>query len=103
MKKIRLEEQGTIIASHNEISRLFSEHGIFGVIILFLLIITPIAYRTNRKGNMLFYSFLIFWFATINHSAMRIAAPGFIYGLALLHVTNEKNSIYRKLPKQRTY
>jgi hypothetical protein len=97
MKKIRLEEQGEIIASHNEISRLFSEHGIFGVIILLLLIITPIAYRTQHKGNLLFYSFLIFWFATINHSAMRIAAPGFVYGLALLNVSHEKKRpIHRK-------
>jgi hypothetical protein len=28
-------------------------------------------------------SFLIFWFLTINHSAMRIAFPGFIYGLSV--------------------
>ncbi|WP_299781919.1 O-antigen ligase [uncultured Formosa sp.] len=90
MKQVRLEEEGKIIASHNEVSRLFSEHGIFGILILILLIITPLAYRSKQKGNMLFYSFLIFWFATINHSAMRIAAPGFIYGLSLLHITHEK-------------
>ncbi|NRR92021.1 O-antigen ligase family protein [Winogradskyella undariae] len=90
MKQVRLEEEGKIIASHNEVSRLFSEHGIFGLIILLLLIFTPLAYRNQHKGNLLFYSFLIFWFATINHSAMRIAAPGFIYGLALLHITHEK-------------
>ncbi|WP_179005969.1 O-antigen ligase family protein [Winogradskyella forsetii] len=97
MKQVRLEEEGKIIASHNEVSRLFSEHGIFGVIILILLIFTPLVYRSKHKGNLLFYSFLIFWFATINHSAMRIAAPGFIYGLALLNVTHEKKRlIYRK-------
>ncbi|WP_179376457.1 O-antigen ligase family protein [Winogradskyella wichelsiae] len=90
MKQVRLEEEGQIIASHNEVSRLFSEHGIFGVIILLLLIFTPLLYRLKHKGNLLFYAFLIFWFATINHSAMRIAAPGFIYGLALLHITHEK-------------
>ncbi|WP_159023067.1 O-antigen ligase family protein [Formosa sp. L2A11] len=90
MKQVRLEEEGQIIASHNEVSRLFSEHGIFGIIILLLLIFTPLAYRLKQKGNILFYSFLIFWFATINHSAMRIAAPGFIYGLSLLHITHEK-------------
>lgn len=90
MKQVRLEEEGKIIASHNEISRLFSEHGIFGVMILVLLIVTPLAFRTRHKGNLLFYSFLIFWFATINHSAMRIAAPGFIYGLSLLNIVNEK-------------
>ncbi|PNW26200.1 hypothetical protein BKP44_17775 [Formosa algae] len=97
MKQVRLEEEGKIIASHNEVSRLFSEHGIFGIIILLLLIITPLGYRNQHKGNMLFYSFLIFWFATINHSAMRIAAPGFIYGLSLLHITHEKK---RTLPRK---
>lgn len=97
MKQIRLEEEGEIIASHNEVSRLFSEHGMFGVIILLLLIFTPLVFRSRYKGNLLFYSFLIFWFATINHSAMRIAAPGFIYGLALLHVINEKKRpLHRK-------
>ncbi|MBF8150995.1 O-antigen ligase family protein [Winogradskyella sp. F6397] len=96
MKQVRLEEEGKIIASHNEVSRLFSEHGILGIIILIILIVTPLAYRNQHKGNLLFYSFLIFWFATINHSAMRIAAPGFIYGLALLHVTYEKKRTIRR-------
>jgi hypothetical protein len=32
-------------------------------------------------------SFLIFWFLTINHSAMRIAFPGFIYGLSVAVIT----------------
>ena len=40
--------------------------------------------------NDFFYAFLIFWFATINHSAMRIAAPAFFYGLALLYVVKPK-------------
>ncbi len=98
MKQVRLEEEGKIVASHNEVSRLLSEHGILGLIILLLLIIKPLAYRTQQQGNILFYSFLAFWFATINHSAMRIAAPGFIYGLALLRIVYEKkNPIHRKL------
>jgi hypothetical protein len=96
MKQVRLEEEGKTIASHNEVSRLFSEHGIFGVIILVLLIVTPLVYRTKHRGNLLFYSFLIFWFATINHSAMRVAAPAFIYGLALLNIQNEKRPLHRK-------
>ncbi|WP_458627273.1 O-antigen ligase family protein [Winogradskyella sp. PC D3.3] len=100
MKQVRFEEEGKTIASHNEVSRLFSEHGIFGIIILLLLIITPLVYRAQHKGNLLFYSFLIFWFATINHSAMRIAAPGFIYALALLNVKHEKRPVHRKRLKE---
>jgi hypothetical protein len=32
------------------------------------------------------FPFLLFWFLTINHAAMRIAAPAFIYALSLLKV-----------------
>ena len=49
-----------------------------------------------NKKNYFFYAFLAFWFATINHSGMRIAAPSFLYALALLNVTYEKNPIHRK-------
>ncbi|MEZ4975551.1 MAG: O-antigen ligase family protein [Flavobacteriaceae bacterium] len=100
MKQERLEELGTIVASHNEISRLFSEHGILGVIIFVILIFKPLIYRSQNRNNMFFYAFLVFWFATINHSAMRIAAPGLIYAMALLNVTNEKKRpIHRELPE----
>jgi hypothetical protein len=100
MKKVRLEKEGTIIASHNEISRLLSEHGFIGIFIMCILLIKPFYMLTRSNKNLFFYAFLVFWFATINHSAMRLAAPGFIYALALLHVTNDKNSIHRKLSKQ---
>jgi hypothetical protein len=96
MKQYRLEEQGKIIASHNEISRLLSEHGMLGIIILLLLIFTPLVYRSRNKRNILFYAFLAFWFATINHSAMRIAAPGFVYALALLNITYDQRPVHRK-------
>jgi len=88
--------QGRRIVSHNELSRVLSEHGILGIFILLILLIKPLTYRTNNKGNYFFYAFMAFWFATINHSAMRIAAPGFIYALALLNVIHEKRIIHRK-------
>ncbi|TDY11792.1 O-antigen ligase-like membrane protein [Meridianimaribacter flavus] len=101
MKQERLKEDGQVVASHNEISRLLSEHGIFGVFILLLLIFRPLVFRSQHKGNVLFYAFLAFWFATINHSAMRIAAPGFIYALALLHITHEKRPVHRQQLKRK--
>lgn len=96
MKNERFEERGTIIASHNEISRLLSEHGMLGVIILCILLFKPLSLKIPSNKNIFFYAFLAFWFATINHSAMRLAAPGFIYALALLHVSYEKNPLRRK-------
>lgn len=90
VKYYRAQRDGVIAASHNETSRLLSEHGFVGVLSLLLLIIAPLLYRLNHKGNLYFYAFLFFWLATINHSAMRIAAPSFFYGLALLYVVPAK-------------
>lgn len=98
IKEYRKEQLGISAASHNEISRLLSEHGIAGILALSILLIYPLIYRVKNKRNYLFYSVLGFWFLTINHSSMRIAAPAFIYALCLLNVVNEKKkpSIHRK-------
>lgn len=86
VKYYRAEKDGIVAASHNESSRLLSEHGAIGILSLLVLIFTPLVYRLSNRRNVYFYAFLIFWFATINHSAMRIAAPAFFYGLVLLNV-----------------
>ncbi|MGB5982888.1 MAG: O-antigen ligase family protein [Nonlabens sp.] len=83
-KYYRLRKAGIGGASHNELTRTLSEHGSIGVLSIAMLVFIPLFYRLGDRSNIFFYSFLIFWFATINHSAMRIAAPSFIYGLALL-------------------
>lgn len=85
-KEERLEKTGNQAASHNEITRLLAEHGIFGFFTILLFILIPLfTYFTNRS-NIFALSFLLFWFLTINHAAMRIAAPAFIYALTLLNV-----------------
>jgi len=95
-REYRIELTGKVTATHNEVSRLLSEHGIFGLLALFILIFTPLIFRINNKSNVYLYSFLIFWFLTINHSSMRIAAPAFIYGLALISIINaKKNRLHR--------
>ncbi|OZV67589.1 hypothetical protein CA834_11610 [Winogradskyella aurantia] len=96
MKEIRLERLGKVVATHNELSRLLSEHGLLGIIILLILLFKPLDVRSSNNHNFFFYAFLAFWFATINHSAMRIAAPGFVYALALLNVNYEKRPLHRK-------
>ncbi len=97
-KNIRVENNGEHLPTHNEVGRLLGEHGMFGVIILLILIIKPLAYRSTNRKSYFFYAFLFFWFATINHSAMRIAAPSLFYALALLNITNvkKKSIIHRK-------
>lgn len=95
-KGYRFEKTGVEAASHNEMSRILSEHGVFGLIAFSILFITPLVFRTRNKSNIFFYSFFLFWFLTINHSSMRIAAPAFIYGLSLLNIIYEKPIIHRK-------
>lgn len=85
-KDIRVEQGLGHLPSHNEVGRLLSEHGLLGVVALVILIVTPLAYRTRNKRNFLFYVGIFFWFATINHSGMRIAAPAYLYALGLLNV-----------------
>ena len=90
-------------ASHNEITRMLSEHGLFGLIGLVILFVTPFFGYINNRQHFYFLSFYFFWLLTINHAAMRTAAPAFVYALALLTITNIKtnssvkgeNSIYR--------
>ena len=93
----KYKRQGAIgnvtAASHNEVGRLIEEHGIIGFIILLLLLLLPLAnfWYGNNYQRAFISAFYIFWFLTINHSAMRIAFPGFIYGLSLLNITHEKD------------
>lgn len=82
----RLEHLGYSVVSHNEITRMLAEHGILGVIGLFILIGMPLVYFVDNKYNLFFLSFLLFWLFTINHSSMRVAAPSLIYSLSLLKV-----------------
>jgi len=77
------------VNSHNELTRMLGEHGIFGAIGLFILFIVPLRYYFSTKGanfNIYAIPFVIFWLLTLNHAAMRLAAPAFIYALSLLNV-----------------
>ncbi len=91
-KEYREQMTGIVAASHNEITRLLAEHGTFGIVALLILLLTPlITYFTNRE-HVFLIPFFIFWLLTINHAAMRLAAPGFIYALTLLKVNFKDES-----------
>ena len=81
----------TTAAAHNEISRLLEEQGILGFIALLILLFKPLVniYFGTMYQRSFLISFYIFWFLTINHSAMRLAFPGFIYGLSLIKITTD--------------
>jgi len=85
-KSKRVEELGAEVASHNEITRLLAEHGLFGGIAFLIIFTVPFFLYLHNKQHLYFLSFFIFWLLTINHAAMRTAAPAFVYALCLLSV-----------------
>ena len=85
-KQYREELIGVRAASHNEVSRMLAEHGLFGIVGLLILFFRPLMLYFDKKENIFLLSFFVFWLLTINHAAMRLAAPAFIYSLSLLKV-----------------
>jgi hypothetical protein len=96
-KEYREELIGISAASHNEMTRMLAEHGLFGIVNLLILLITPFVFYLDNRQHVFLLSFFVFWFLTINHASMRIAAPAFIYSLTLLQVVLvEKPALTRK-------
>jgi hypothetical protein len=84
--EIREDETGVRVLSHDEITRMLAEHGALGIIALLILFFTPLVLYLDNKFNMFLMCFVLFWLLTINHAAMRTAAPAFVYSLSLLNV-----------------
>ena len=84
--EIREDETGVKVLSHDEITRMLAEHGTLGILGLLILFFTPLVLYLENKFNMFLLCFVAFWFLTINHAAMRTAAPAFVYSLSLLHI-----------------
>lgn len=77
---------GRAAHSHSEYTRLLAEHGAFGILALLILIVAPLIQifklpRAHRPLPMAIFVFVLF---TLSHSAMRLAIPGFFYGLCLI-------------------
>ena len=94
VKFYRAEKLNKMAATHNEMSRLIGEHGLIGIFALLILLITPIVHILKQPylARAFLSAFFIFWFLTINHSAMRIAFPAFIYGLSVCVITSKNES-----------
>ncbi|CAN1538454.1 O-antigen ligase-related [Flavobacteriaceae bacterium] len=96
-KEYREEETGIVAASHNEITRMLAEHGSLGILGLLILFLTPLILYFQNRENIFALCFLVFWLLTINHAAMRMAAPAFIYALSLLKINNvQKPALHRE-------
>lgn len=89
---------GSRVAAHNEFSRLLAEHGILGAMALIILIGLPVQRFFQSRNN--FYKAIIlmgigFSFVFMMHSATRIAAPGFLYGLAFVSLVSKQALMQR--------
>lgn len=93
----REEIIGERVSTHNEMTRMLADHGSFGVVSLLILLLTPLLLSFNNRLHLFLLVFYIFWLLTINHAAMRIAAPAFIYALSLLKVYRiEEPAVHRE-------
>lgn len=86
----RYQRTGELVVSHNEITRMIAEHGSLGILGLIILFMTPLILYLDNKYNIYLLCFLVFWLLTINHAAMRLAAPAFMYSLSLLKVVPDE-------------
>jgi hypothetical protein len=84
--ELREEETQVLVQSHDEITRMLAEHGSLGILGLLILFFTPLFLYLENKFNMYLLCCVLFWLLTINHAAMRTAAPAFVYSLSLLNV-----------------
>jgi hypothetical protein len=69
---------------------MIAEHGSLGILGLIILFLTPLILYIDNKYNIYLLCFLAFWLVTINHAAMRLAAPAFMYSLSLLKVNSNE-------------
>jgi len=88
-KLVRLDYgYSTRAGAHTEFSRLLAEHGMFGVLALLILILISFAFyveQFNNKEIVVFFVLFTLALLTMAHSAMRLALPGFIFGLGYIN------------------
>lgn len=95
--EIRSEHVGARILSHNELTRMLAEHGGLGILALVIIFFTPLFLYLDNRMHLYLLCFLCFWLLTINHAAMRLAAPSFIYALTVLKIcSDEKPAVHRE-------
>jgi uncharacterized membrane protein len=83
-KFYRLKKGMKLAASHNEIGRMVSEHGSFGLFALLLLLIMNLKRVVEGRGVVWIWclAWSVFFMLTLTHAAMRMAIPGFAFGLS---------------------
>jgi O-Antigen ligase len=99
-EETRKGTSGKEMHSHDEITRMLAEHGTLGLMGILILILTPAWLFFCQKKNIFLATFFVFWFLTINHSGIRVAAPAFLYALMLLQVDLSSGSFFSQKPER---
>ena len=81
---------------HTEFSRLISEHGMLGLISLFILIYFPIlSFIKSKEFHKKLFLIMFSSFSIICsfHAAMRISMMGFVYGIAFINLVKKRDDL----------
>lgn len=95
-KEARLEFGPRYAASHTELTRLLSEHGLFGLGALIILLVIPVQRFLSYKAyyrKLLVVVFVSFSIISSLHAAMRLCVMGFVYGLAFINLMPDKEDV----------
>jgi O-antigen ligase len=87
------------IPAHTEFSRMLSEHGLFGLVSLLLLISMAIGNVKNSRDiqqRALIIGLLIWSLLYMLNNAMRLLAPAFIFGVTFARVVSEDPQYIRR-------
>ncbi|MBZ0115117.1 MAG: O-antigen ligase family protein [Thermoanaerobaculia bacterium] len=91
-------------SAHTEYSRLLSEHGSFGLAALVLMVLmslTAIAKCRSDFERACTIAFLLWAGLFMGHSAMRLAAPAFMFALAATRLDPQSVRLWRPAPLSR--
>ena len=95
-KQARLELGPRYAASHTELTRLLSEHGLLGLGALIILLTIPVQRFFSFKAyyrKLMVVTFVSFSIIASLHAAMRLCVMGFVYGLAFINLMPDKEEI----------
>jgi hypothetical protein len=86
------------VAAHIEFTRLLAEHGVFGLMVVLILIYVPLSRFLESKSvyeQILLLMGVGFCFIFMTHAATRIAAPMFVYALGFVRLVSSTKKVYK--------
>ena len=94
-----LREHHNGVITHVEVSRLVSEHGIFGII--FILLVFYLFYKVYRSPNHILFKGILLAFITVGwyttfHAATRTYISPLLMGLSMIYIVYDQSSLPRK-------